>query len=178
VAYSWADDFKVVHQGRLLFSGPADELFANRTLLELLGFQAPSVYRMNEEMHRSALVDLYPIPRDMAELRLKFCRMKRRPIGGLRIRKVDKDNVPTILEVHGLLSQGKAVGYYGSQAKHLLAMTLPADVRLPGLTGCLDKMIDGREAVLYTEPRLIPAITNHINNLARRYAISIKVMDE
>ncbi len=178
VAYSWADDFKVVHQGRLIFSGPAEELFANRTLLELLGFQAPPVYRMNEEMHRSALVDLYPIPRDMAELRLKFCRMNRRPIGGLRIRKVDKDNVPSILEVHGLLSQGKAVGYYGSQAKHLLAMTLPTDVRLPGLTGCLDKMIDGREAVLYTEPRLIPAIMGHINNLAHRYATSIKVMDE
>jgi len=178
VAYSWADDFKVVHQGRLLFSGPAEELFANRTLLELLGFQAPSVYRMNEEMHRSALVGLAPIPKDMAELRMKFCRMNRRPIGGLRIRKVDKDNVPTILEVHGLLSQGRSVGYYGSQAKHLLAMTLPVDVRLPGLTGCLDKMIDGREAVLYTEERLIPAIMNHINNLAQRYGISIQVMDE
>jgi len=159
VAYSWADDFKVLHQGRLLFSGSAEELFANRTLLELL-------------------VEMMPIPKDMAEMRLKFCRMNRRPIGGLRIRKVDKDNVPTILEVHGLLSQGRSVGYYGSQAKHLLAMTLPADVRLPGLTGCLDKMIDGREAVLYTEAKLIPAIMNHINNLAQRYATSIKVMDE
>lgn len=175
VAYSWADDFKVVHQGRLMFSGGADELFANRTLLELLGFQAPPVYRMNEEMVRSALMSVEPVPRNMTEMRLKISHMNRRPIGGMHIKEVDQDRIPTILEVHGLISQGKVVGYYGSTAKHLLASTLPTDVRLPGLTECLDKMIDGREAVLYAEPKLMPFIEHHINNLARKHHSRIEV---
>jgi cobalt/nickel transport system ATP-binding protein len=177
VAYSWADDFKVMNQGRLVFSGDAEGLFANRSLLELIGFQAPEVYRVNEEMHRYGLLEFEPIPRDIIEMRLKLCRMNRRPIGSLRIREVDRERVPTIMEVHGQLSEGKAVGYYGSQAKHLLAMTLPSDVRLPGLKGCLDKMIDGRDAILYTEPRLVPAILRHINNLAQRHQVAIKIMD-
>lgn len=177
VAYSWADDFKVMNQGRLVFSGDAEGLFANRSLLELIGFQAPEVYRVNEEMHRYGLLEFEPIPRDIIEMRLKLCRMSRRPIGSLRIREVDRERVPTIMEVHGQLSEGKAVGYYGSQAKHLLAMTLPSDVRLPGLKGCLDKMIDGRDAILYTEPRLVPAILRHINNLAQRHQVAIKIMD-
>ena len=177
VAYSWADDFKVMNQGRLVFSGDAEGLFANRSLLELIGFQAPEVYRVNEEMHRYGLLEFEPIPRDIIEMRLKLCRMNRRPIGSLRIREVDRERVPTIMEVHGQLSEGKAVGYYGSQAKHLLAMTLPSDVRLPGLKGCLDKMIDGRDAILYTEPRLVPAILHHINNLAQRHQVAIKIMD-
>jgi len=175
VAYSWAEDFKVVHQGRLMYSGPADGLFTNRSLLDMLGFQAPTVYRMNEEMCRSGLFDREPVPRDMTEMRLKVCRMNRRSVGGMRIKEVDTERVPTIIEVHGLISQGKAVGYYGSTAKHLLAMTLPSDVRLPGLTGCLDKMIDGREAVLYAEPKLVPSIIHHINSLAQRYELNIKV---
>ncbi|HUT27054.1 MAG TPA: ABC transporter ATP-binding protein [Methanomassiliicoccales archaeon] len=178
VAYSWADDFKVVHQGRLLYSGPAEELFANRTLLELLGFQAPSVYRMNEEMHRSGLMEREPVPRDMTEMRLKMCRMNRRQVGDLHIREVDQEHVPAVRDVHEMLSNGKAVGYYGSKAKHLLAMTLPTDVRLPGLTACLDKMIDGREAVLFAEKDLIPAIMHHINNLAHRYHVKITVVQE
>jgi cobalt/nickel transport system ATP-binding protein len=178
VAYSWAEDFKVVHQGRLLFSGPAEELFANRTLLELLGFQAPAVYRMNEEMARSGLLNMEPVPRNMAEMRLKFCHMNRRPVGTLHIREVDQERVPSVIEVHGLLSQGKAVGYYGSKAKHLLAITLPTDVRLPGLTGCLDKMIDGKGAVLYAEPNLVPAIKHHINNLASKHQVQIQVTVE
>jgi len=177
VAYSWADDFKVVHQGRLLFSGPADELFANRSLLELLGFQPPSVFRMNEEMVRSGVMERDPVPRDMTEMRLKFCAMNRRTVGALHIREVDQERIPSILEVHGLLSQGKAVGYYGSKAKHLLASTLPTDVRLPGLTGCLDKMIDGKEAVLYAEPKLVPAIMHHINNLALKHNVKIQVTE-
>lgn len=177
VAYSWADDFKVMNHGRLVFSGDAEGLFANRSLLELIGFQAPEVYRVNEEMHRYGLLEFEPIPRDIIEMRLKLCRMSRRPIGSLRIREVDRERVPTIMEVHGQLSEGKAVGYYGSQAKHLLAMTLPSDVRLPGLKGCLDKMIDGRDAILYTEPKLIPAILRHINNLAQRHQVAIKIMD-
>ena len=122
VAYSWADDFKVMNQGRLVFSGDAEGLFANRSLLELIGFQAPEVYRVNEEMHRYGLLEFEPIPRDIIEMRLKLCRMSRRPIGSLRIREVDRERAPTIMEVHGQLSEGKAVGYYGSQAKHLLAM--------------------------------------------------------
>lgn len=177
VAYSWAEDFKVVHQGRLLFSGPAEELFANRTLLELLGFHAPAVYRMNEEMARSGLLNMEPVPRDMTEMRLKFCHMNRRPVGALHIREVDQERVPSVVEVHGLLSQGKAVGYYGSKAKHLLAITLPTDVRLPGLTGCLDKMIDGKNAVLYAEPKLVPAIKHHINNLASKHQVQIHVTE-
>lgn len=177
VAYSWADDFKVMNQGRLVFSGDAEGLFANRSLLELIGFQAPEVYRVNEEMHRYGLLEFEPIPKDIIEMRLKLCRMSRRSIGSLRIREVDRERVPTIMEVHGQLSEGKAVGYYGSQAKHLLAMTLPSDVRLPGLKGCLDKMIDGRDAILYTEPRLVPAILRHINNLAQRHQVAIKIMD-
>lgn len=177
VAYSWADDFKVMNQGRLVFSGDAEGLFANRSLLELIGFQAPEVYRVNEEMHRYGLLEFEPIPRDIIEMRLKLCRMSRRPIGSLRIREVDRERVPTIMEVHGQLSEGKAVGYYGSQAKHLLAMTLPSDVRLPGLKGCLDKMIDGRDAILYTEPKLVPAILRYINNLAQRHQVAIRIMD-
>ena len=175
VAYSWANDFKVVHQGRLLFSGGADELFANRSLLELLGFQAPPVYRMNEEMVRSGLMVTEPIPKNMTELRLKVNRMNRRPVGGMRIKEVDQERIPTILEVHGLIAEGKAVGYYGSTAKHLLATTLPSDVRLPGLTECLDKMIDGRESVLYAESKLVPSIEHHINILAKRYLTRITV---
>ncbi len=133
---------------------------------------------MNEEMVRSGLMLTEPIPRNMTELRLKINRMNRRPVGGLRIKEVDHDRVPTNLEVHGLIAKGKAVGYYGSIAKHLLASTLPSDVRLLGLTDCIDRMIDGREAVLYVEPTLVPCIEEHINNLAKCYDTPIAVTRE
>ncbi|HOE52137.1 MAG TPA: ABC transporter ATP-binding protein [Methanomassiliicoccales archaeon] len=177
VAYSWADDFVVMNLGKVVFSGPAEGLFANRSLLELIGFQAPDVYRMNEEMHRIGLFELTPVPKHMTDLRMKFCRMNGRAMGGMSIRRVDKGELPSITEVHTLISQGRAVGYYGSRAKHLLATMLPSDVRLPGLRGCLDKMVDGRDAMLYTDGMLVPAIMDHINNLAQRYGLAINVMD-
>jgi cobalt/nickel transport system ATP-binding protein len=175
VAYSWAEDFKVMHQGRLLFSGPAEELFANSTLLELLGFQAPAVYRFNEEMVRSGILDMEPVPKNMVEMRLKLCHRYGRPVGGLQVRSIHHDRLPSVEEVHGLLSQGKAVGYYGSKAKHLLAMTLPSDVRLPGLTGCMDKMIDGKDAVLYAGEDLMPAIQHHIKVYSTKFSVPMHV---
>jgi len=69
----------------------------------------------------------------------------------------------------------QAIGYYGSKAKHLLAMTLPSDIILPGLSGCLDKMIDGKGAVFYAEEALMPAIDHHIKNYSRKYEVPIRV---
>ena len=98
-AYGWADDVFLFHEGRVLVSGSPEEVFANRTALEMTNLEQPAALKLFDSLCRKGILkaDL-PFPRNLKTLEDYIARTER-PIYTGGIRDMNKEEKKGILVV-------------------------------------------------------------------------------
>ena len=81
IAYSWADEMRVLHQGRLEFSGRPEEFFDKEAKLHEIGLVPPTLFEMNQYLVRTKAATEKPFPRTSVEMALKVFPSGRGAIG-------------------------------------------------------------------------------------------------
>ena len=68
-AYSWADDVFLFHEGKGLVWGGPEEVFANRTALEMTNLEQPAALKLFESLCRKGILKTeLPFPRNLNTL--------------------------------------------------------------------------------------------------------------
>lgn len=98
-AYGWADDVFLFHEGKVLVWGGPEEVFANRTALEMTNLEQPAALKLFESLCRKGILKTeLPFPRNLNTLE-EYIAKTERPVYTGGIRDMDKERKKGVLVV-------------------------------------------------------------------------------
>ncbi|MDD1744012.1 MAG: energy-coupling factor ABC transporter ATP-binding protein [Methanomassiliicoccales archaeon] len=176
IAYSWADEMRVLHQGRLEFSGPPEDFFGDDAKLHEIGLVPPTLFEMNQYLVRTKGVAEAPFPRTSAEMALKAFGGRGGPMGSAIIVpiKLDSKHDEMLATIRAVRSERASRGVYGTRARRLAR---ESEARIDYWFNAFDNSIlgacEGRDFVLYADDRMLPLIEMKLSRLERDFGLRI-----
>jgi len=176
IAYSWADDMRVLHQGRLEFSGAPEEFFHDEAKLHEIGLVPPMLFELNQYLVRTKGESERPFPRTSAEMALKLFPGIRSSVGNGTIVSIGPNSDPK--ERPAIISSGKSdkvsVGVYGTRARKLTRdWGAEIDYRFNAFENSILGACEGRDFMLYADERLVPMIESKLQRLEESFDLRI-----
>jgi len=182
-AYQWADEMKVMHQGRIIYSGTPEELFADQRLVDRLRLVPPFPVLMNQQLHHRRARPLAPLPKNLMELAEKCF-----PCSGAIEESVSSKGTVRIIDVNDpdYAAQAEEAtrsmedphcfsGAYGAKARRLAR---EGKISVHNSFHAMDTAILqaslGNEYLLYTETPLISLVESNLERLEERTGVVLK----
>ncbi len=176
IAYSWADEMRVLHQGKLEFSGPPEDFFDDEPKLHQIGLVPPMLFEMNQFLVRTKGEAERPFPRTSAEMALKVFPGRRSSFGSGTIVSIGLDSNPqnglAIIQENG--SERASVGVYGTRARKLTReWGDKVDYRFNAYENSILRACEGRDFILYIDDILVPLVESKLRRLEEGFDIRI-----
>jgi cobalt/nickel transport system ATP-binding protein len=176
IAYSWADEMRVLHRGRLEFSGPPEEFFDDDAKLHEIGLVPPTLFEMNQYLVRTGKATERPYPRTSAEMALKVFTDSRRSVGCGTIISIGSGSKPEdILAAIRMSELDRAsVGVFGTRARRL---TKEWGVKVDYWFNAFDNSIlgacEGKDFVLFVDDQMVPMVESRLLRLEKDFDLKI-----
>ena len=176
IAYSWADEISVLHQGRLEFSGAPEEFFHDETKLHEIGLVPPMLFEMNQYLVRTKEATERPYPRTSAEMALKVFPGSRSLVGGGTIVPIGSSSKPNdilpVILING--SDRTSVGVYGTRARRLTKeWGGKVDYSFNAFDSCVLGACEGKDFVLYVDDKMVPMVESKLRRLEENFNLKI-----
>ena len=155
LTYSWADELRVLHGGKCMYSGEPEPFYSDYESVQKAGLLLPTVFMMNRTLAGLGREELTPYPRAQSQLSLKTARHKDVNLGALHVIKAEREtDIKAIIEDYDL--GGMATGVYGMSARFAVRNTaMPVDYLYNGPENCTMKCLSGQDAVLICDPMML-----------------------
>jgi cobalt/nickel transport system ATP-binding protein len=176
IAYSWADEMRVLHQGRLEFSGPPEDFFDEEEKLHQIGLVPPTLFEMNQYLVRTKAATEKPYPRTSVEMALKIFPGNRGSLGSGTIVPIGMNSKPEdVIAVTNTNGSGQAsVGVYGTKARRL---TKEWGVKVDHWFNAFDNSIlgacEGKDFVLCVDEQMVPLVVSKLSRLEEDFDLKI-----
>ncbi len=173
-AYEWADEVRVIHGGKLVFSGAPEEFFDREDrLLHEMGMAPPMVLSLNRSLHDLNGTPLKPYPRTLAEAAHKAFRQRKERAGKLLLRCVDEKGGAIQPASH------ERSGIYGAAARRLAQDgRLDVHYQFHALESGLMEAASGRDFVLYTDSNLCRLAEEKAKRLEKNAGVKVPIVHE
>jgi len=176
IAYSWADEMRVLHQGRLEFSGSPEQFFHDKAKLHEIGLVPPMLFEMNQYLVRTKEATERPYPRTSAEMALKVFPGSRSLVGGGTIVPIGSNSKPTD-ELAAILINGSdriLVGVYGTRARRLTKVWGgKVDYSFNAFDNCILGACEGKDFVLCVDDQMVPLVESKLRRLEDDFNLKI-----
>jgi cobalt/nickel transport system ATP-binding protein len=155
LTYSWADELRVLHGGKCMYSGEPEPFYSDYESVQKAGLLLPTVFMMNRTLAGLGREELTPYPRAQSQLSLKTAQHKDVNLGALHVIKAEREtDIKAIIEDYDL--GGMATGVYGMSARFAVRNTaMPVDYLYNGPENCTMKCLSGQDAVLICDPMML-----------------------
>lgn len=177
-AYEWADEIRVLHRGRLYFSGIPEDFFMDERRVHSLGFVAPTLFDLNRRAKDLTGKPLAPYPRTVEEAIHKIVPEACARVGKLRIVKVvvqpfqHRELAPS----PGDSPSRMAIGVYGTMARKWAHDNgMKVDYAFNALESCVRETSQGRDFVMLVDDALIHMVQSRLRKLAEDFGLDIPV---
>lgn len=180
-AYEWADEIRVLHKGKLVYSGEPDGFFA-RSDIHAFGLAPPMAFLLNQQMHWRTGAPELPRPKTFVELAVKLFPMKTGKTGTLSMACVNeqmlakygakgaKSAKPRENKAH-LLS-----GIYGGVARRLASLgAIDAHHHFHALEHGLLQASLGNDFTLYIDSSLCSLVEARALRLEQKTGLKIPI---
>ncbi len=176
IAYSWADEMRVLHQGRLEFSGAPEEFFHDEAKLHEIGLVPPMLFEMNQYLVRTKEATERPYPRTSAEMALKVFPGSRSLVGGGTIVPIGSNSKPNDV-LAAILSNGSdrtSVGVYGTRARRLTKeWGGKVDYSFNAFDDCILGACEGKDFVLCVDDQMVQMVESKLRRLEEHFNLKI-----
>ncbi|MEM0449745.1 MAG: ABC transporter ATP-binding protein [Methanomassiliicoccales archaeon] len=180
-AYEWADEIRVLHRGRLEFSGRPEEFFSEERKVYSLGLVTPVLFEIDRrftELNKAshAIPSSIISSRSVQEILLRLFPHKDSKIGRLRLIKVAVQpfHHKNQLAPPEASSKEVCVGVYGTMArKWALENGMKVDYTFNALDMCVREIAMGRDFILLTDDVLMPLVQSKLTRLEEHFGIKI-----
>jgi cobalt/nickel transport system ATP-binding protein len=177
IAYSWADEMRVLHQGRIEFSGPPEEFFHDEAKLHEIGLVPPMLFELNQYLVRTKGEAERPFPRTSAEMALKLFPGIRSSVGSGTIVSIgpnsDLNPRSAIIPINN--PDKVSVGVFGTHARKLSRdWGAEVDYRFNAFENVILGACEGQDFILYADERLVPMIESKLRRLEESFNLRIK----
>lgn len=176
IAYSWADEMRVLHQGRLEFSGPPEEFFDKEEKLHEIGLVPPTLFELNQYLVRTKAATEKPYPRTSAEMALKVFPESRSSLGSGTILSIGPASKPEDL-LAAIRSSGQEqalIGVYGTRARRL---TRELGVKVDYWFNAFDNSVlgacEGKDFVLCVDDQMATLVETKLLKLEKDFNLKI-----
>ena len=172
-AYSWADEVRVLDQGKMIYSGDPNGFFVDAHQVRRLGLSVPMMFEMNRELSDRSVRPLRPYPRTTLELAQKFA-----PYGALRggLTLFPAEELPDRSGAMqpDIMNRNSVTGIYGAVARRLMKeRNIGVDYGFDALENCIHDVIVGKNATIFAERSLFPLIRSRLARFEQEYGIDI-----
>ncbi len=184
-AYEWADEVKVILNGKLFFSGKPEALFRQSELLHVLGIIPPMAFLLNEQLNLRTGKSVFPYPKSFLELSPKLFsdnNSKNNKNGEIYLICVDefKDKLDVkklARKIHLKFKRlHKRAGVYGTVARQMVDKgLLDVHFRFHALEHGLFQASLGESFLLYTDSSLCSLVDKRANYLNKTLGLNLKV---
>ena len=177
IAYSWADEMRVLHQGKLEFSGSPEDFFGDEAKLREIGLVPPMLFEMNQYLVRTKGADERPFPRTSAEMALKIFHGSRGALGRGTIVSIGPDSKSQEgLAIFQDDEHGRAsIGVHGTRSRKLAnCWGNKVDYRFSAYENSILRACEGRDFVLYVDDVLVPMVEARLRRLEESFDIRIE----
>lgn len=165
LAYGWADEINVLRKSKLIYSGTSEGFYSDIKLVHTAGLMAPAMFSINKNhCDMSGAVET-PYPISLPELVSKISGERPRP-GRMLILSIADGLTPDDM-ANATESMGSPhVGVYGTAArKAVFRGKMPSDYVFNSIDSCLMECVNGRNALLCCENRMVGIATDRIERL-------------
>ena len=176
IAYSWGDEIRVLHQGRLEFSGAPEDLFKHEVKVHDIGLVPPMLFEMNQYLVRMKGKEEKPFPRTTAELVQKVFHGDTRTIGSGTIATIGIDSDPkeAPMITQGHKDESRTIGACGTRAKRYVEeREIRTDYRFNAFENSVLGASEGRDFLLYIDQQLVPLLETKFERLEREFGLKI-----
>lgn len=175
-AYSWGDEIRVLHQGRLAFSGVPEDFFEDGVKVHDIGLVPPMLFEMNQYLVRMEGREEKPFPRTTVELVQKIFHGDTRTIGSGTIATIsidpDPKEVRMVTQRHK--DESRTVGACGTRAKRFVEEKgIRTDYRFNAFENSVLGASEGRDFLLYIDSQLVPLLEIKFERLEREFGLKI-----
>jgi cobalt/nickel transport system ATP-binding protein len=176
IAYSWADEMRVLHQGRLEFSGRPEEFFDEEAKLHEIGLVPPTLFEMNQYLVRTKAATEKPYPRTSVEMALKVFPSSRGAIGrGTLIPIGPNSGSKEVMEAIGTNDPRRtSIGVYGTRARRLAKeWGLKVDHWFNAFDNSILGACEGRDFMLCVDEQMVSLVESKLNKLEEDFDLKI-----
>jgi cobalt/nickel transport system ATP-binding protein len=146
LVYRWADTSDVLRQGKIEFSGEADEFYSDEEKVFDCGLLLPSVYSMNREVSRVNGVNQSPFPHSSCEFTAKFGKPSK--IGTIYCVPTSEEEAPGKYDAAMADIKGATTAVYGPDARFALREK-DVEFRFDALDASFLQAVEGKDVVLF-----------------------------
>jgi cobalt/nickel transport system ATP-binding protein len=176
-AYSWADEIRILHQGRLEFSGLPEEFFKDGTEVHERDLVPPMLFELNKHLNRMRGEAEEPYPRTPTELVQKIFpeNMKETGKGTIIAIGSDSGSIKSPATIQDSKDNSKSIGVYGTAARRFVEENgIPVDYKFDAFENCILGASEGGDFLLYIDSRLAPLIESKFRKLENCFGLAIE----
>jgi cobalt/nickel transport system ATP-binding protein len=176
-AYSWADEIRILHQGRLEFSGRPEEFFKDGTEVHKRDLVPPMLFELNKHLNRMRGKAEEPYPRTPTELvqRIFPENMKETGKGTIIAIGSDSGSIESPATMQDSKNKSKSIGVYGTAARRFVEENgIPVDYKFDAFENCILGASEGGDFLLYIDSRLAPLIESKFRKLENCFDLAIE----
>jgi cobalt/nickel transport system ATP-binding protein len=177
-AYEWADEIRVLHRGRLEFSGVPEDFFSNAAHVHSLGLVSPMLYDINRRLREVRGDELSPYPRSVEEAINKILPRTQGHVGRVRMVKVvvqpfQHPQLPPSPEPE---VAHEPVGVYGTMARKWAHENgMKVDYSFNALEHCVQVVSTGRDFVLLVDDSLVALVQSKLRKMGQDFGLQVPV---
>ncbi|MDD1755959.1 MAG: energy-coupling factor ABC transporter ATP-binding protein [Methanomassiliicoccales archaeon] len=175
-SYEWADELRVLHRGRLMYSGLPEGFFEDQRRVHSLDLTRPMLFDMNVRL-RSIRGDAEaPFPHTSEEMLQKVFPDATRKVGTVYLVKVvvQPYQHPQIPPAPNGEGSKMAVGVYGTMARRWAHDNgMKVDYGFNALEHCAREVSMGKDFVILVDDALVPLVKEKLAKLGQDFGLRV-----
>lgn len=165
LTYSWADDLRVMRNGRIVFSGIPSDFFNDSQKVYLAGLIPPSVFSINHNIETIRGRNPNPYPKTMTQTIGKIFSTGESK-GRIYIYSLDGEKIDQGALECAVGRKGITTAVYGPYArKSVFESKLRIDYYYNGIEGCIGEALANRDSLIICDRELKQSVLDAVGTM-------------
>jgi cobalt/nickel transport system ATP-binding protein len=175
-SYEWADELRVLHRGRLMYSGLPEGFFQDLRQVHALDLTRPTLFDMNVRLHQIRGDAESPYPHTSEEMLHKVFPDASKRVGTVHLVKVivQPYQHPQIPPAANGQESPQAIGVYGTMARKWAHDNgMKVDYGFNALEHCAREVSMGKDFVILVDDALVPLVKQKLAKLSADFGLNV-----
>jgi cobalt/nickel transport system ATP-binding protein len=175
-SYEWADELRVLHRGRLMYSGLPEGFFEDQRRVHSLDLTRPMLFDMNARLRSIRGDAVTPFPHTSEEMLQKVFPDPTRKVGTVHLVKVivQPYQHPQLPPAPDGAASKMAVGVYGTMARRWAHDNgMKVDFGFNALEHCAREVSMGKDFVILVDDALVPLVKAKLAKLGDDFGLQV-----
>jgi cobalt/nickel transport system ATP-binding protein len=175
-SYEWADELRVLHRGRMVYSGLPEGFFEDQHRVHSLDLTRPMLFDMNVRLNDIRGDAEKPYPHTTEEMMHKVFPDSSKKVGTVHLVKVivQPYQHPQLPPAPDGGTRAQAVGVYGTMARKWAHDNgMEVDYGFNALQHCAREVSMGKDFVILVDDALVPLVKAKLDKLGSEFGLKV-----